>query len=671
MANKKISQLSVRTPSLTDLMLIGDPSTGFSYKATISAVSSVIESAIGGNYVTLATTQTISGAKTFSNTLTLSSVSNASTDTDKFVVLDGGVIKYRTGTQVLSDIGGVGGSGTSGYVPKFTGASSLANSNIYESPTTGNIIINSNVDNDFTFDVNGDARIQSGLTLLSTISNGTYTYTLPSATGTLALTSNIPSVSGTTNYVPKFTSSSAIGNSLIYDNGTNVGIGTSSPTTNTQIVGANGVTDSYGQLFVSTNNTATQDYGGQLTLGGYYNGTSNQTAFGAISGRKENGTSGSALGYLSFATQSGSITEKMRITSGGNVLVGGTSSTNSTAKLQIFGSTTASTNNGQLRINDNTTTTKTLSIGVDGTNSLSFIHSINDGVAYMPLVLNGLGGNILVGTLTDAGYKLDINGTGRFNGVVYLSGGANVSDGSSILFGGSNALISGSASSEEMLISAGSTSAGHILFYTGNSEKMRLNATGLGIGTTSPAEKLSVAGNGYFLNSGVTELSIRTPNSTFNDSYLSFGTDVYNRAQIRVSGANASSGFMAFTTFDAGSGTEKMRITSGGNVGIGTSSPNFTAANRTTVDINGTSSSGLSLSAGGTSYGFLYVNSGAYVIGTGASSATIPISFETSGSERMKIKSNGIINLSNVPSSSAGLSSGDIYKTVAGILMIV
>lgn len=34
---------------------------------------------------------------------------------------------------------------------------------------------------------------------------------------------------GTTNYIPKFTGASAIGNSLIFDNGTNVGIGTASP----------------------------------------------------------------------------------------------------------------------------------------------------------------------------------------------------------------------------------------------------------------------------------------------------------------------------------------------------------------------------------------------------------------------------------------------------------
>lgn len=35
---------------------------------------------------------------------------------------------------------------------------------------------------------------------------------------------------GTTNYLSKFTGSSAIGDSLVFDNGTNVGIGTTSPT---------------------------------------------------------------------------------------------------------------------------------------------------------------------------------------------------------------------------------------------------------------------------------------------------------------------------------------------------------------------------------------------------------------------------------------------------------
>jgi hypothetical protein len=62
--------------------------------------------------------------------------------------------------------------------------------------STKNISINSTVDAGYRLDVNGTARVSGVLTLSSTISNGTYTYTLPSATGTLALTSDLAS------YVP-------------------------------------------------------------------------------------------------------------------------------------------------------------------------------------------------------------------------------------------------------------------------------------------------------------------------------------------------------------------------------------------------------------------------------------------------------------------------------------
>jgi len=70
MANKKINELSTRTPSLTDLLLVGDPSSGYSYKATVTALADIIETDIGDAFVTLSTSQTISGAKTFSNTIT-------------------------------------------------------------------------------------------------------------------------------------------------------------------------------------------------------------------------------------------------------------------------------------------------------------------------------------------------------------------------------------------------------------------------------------------------------------------------------------------------------------------------------------------------------------------------------------------------------------------------
>ena len=46
MPNKKINQLTPRTPSLTDLILVGDPATGYSYKATLSVMAAFVGSNI-------------------------------------------------------------------------------------------------------------------------------------------------------------------------------------------------------------------------------------------------------------------------------------------------------------------------------------------------------------------------------------------------------------------------------------------------------------------------------------------------------------------------------------------------------------------------------------------------------------------------------------------------
>ena len=68
---------------------------------------------------------TILDSTTVDGTLLISSISNSATDTDKFVVSDGGVLKYRTGAQVRSDIGAGTGNGsvTSVAVSAGTGLS--------------------------------------------------------------------------------------------------------------------------------------------------------------------------------------------------------------------------------------------------------------------------------------------------------------------------------------------------------------------------------------------------------------------------------------------------------------------------------------------------------------------------------------------------------------------
>lgn len=75
----------------------------------------------------------------------------------------------------------------------------------------------------------------------------------------LTISSSVGSIggSGTTNYLPKFTATTTLGNSLIFDNGTYVGIGTTSPQQKLEVVGGdakiNGITVGRGNGNISTN----------------------------------------------------------------------------------------------------------------------------------------------------------------------------------------------------------------------------------------------------------------------------------------------------------------------------------------------------------------------------------------------------------------------------------
>ena len=106
-----------------------------------------------------------------------------------------------------------------------------------------------------------------------------------------------------------------------------VGIGTGTPLTNLDIVGANGVMDSRGQLFLRTSDAQAADLGGQISFGGKGTDAGAYNVWAAIAGRKENATSGNTASYLQFGTivsGGNTITERMRITSAGNVVIGGT-----------------------------------------------------------------------------------------------------------------------------------------------------------------------------------------------------------------------------------------------------------------------------------------------------------------------------------------------------------
>jgi len=223
-------------------------------------------------------------------------------------------------------------------------------------------------------------------------------------------TSSLVSGSGTTSYVPKFTGTSTIGNSLIWDNGTNVGIGNTNTTYTLDVSGTGRFTGSLnvggsGHTYLTIDRLA-YDYDGVLAF-------------------KTTGTSKWLLGqrgvfdnnfYLySYGTSSNVLTianSTGAATFSGFIGVGG-----ATANYPITAYISA---NGTSAAFGGTA----YGIRIDNGGSFSSGRSTIYGVdasfygSYQPLSIEAsvlclqtvTGGNVLIGTTTDTGYKLQANG---------------------------------------------------------------------------------------------------------------------------------------------------------------------------------------------------------------------------------------------------------------------
>jgi hypothetical protein len=127
---------------------------------------------------------------------------------------------------------------------------------------------------------------------------------------------------GTANYLPKFTGSTALGNSLVYDNGTNIGIGTATPGYKLDV---NGTTRVSG-LTILTSGLLVSSYGSTIAGG--------QSISGSSSGNFDF-NNGSGGGWYFNWTQNGSTA--MRLSTGNNLLIGTT--TDAGFKLDVNGTT--------------------------------------------------------------------------------------------------------------------------------------------------------------------------------------------------------------------------------------------------------------------------------------------------------------------------------------------
>jgi hypothetical protein len=244
--------------------------------------------------------------------------------------------------------------------------------------------------------------------------------TLTDIGGQAALTNPVTGT-GTTNYLPKFTGASTIGNSIVFDNGTNVGIGTSSPTM--PIANRNGLVirgGSNGAEFNLQSTSATD-------------GTSVGFALVAFStdAYYVNRLDGNHI----WATGSGGNTERMRIWgSTGNVHIGATPTSDNGLKLQVSGDIYASNemylDNGKyLRFKRSSGGLFIQTLGIDsGTDNVRLLTTgdlniVNGSLTNLMTVKNG--GNVGIGTTASPGSKFvvvgnsgQLTGNYRFNSAI-------------------------------------------------------------------------------------------------------------------------------------------------------------------------------------------------------------------------------------------------------------
>jgi hypothetical protein len=526
-------------------------------------------------------------------------------------------------------------------------------------------------------------------------------------------------------YLLKGNGTSAVSASVVYDNGTNVGIGTSSPGAKLDVVTASGDCiirvgngtsqarfavdndgpyiypltsgdsslrvftpvgseamriDSSGFVGIGTSSPLTRLHvqsaasntmsrlTSELTGSLYYSGYEVNRA-GTAGGALMRSFRSAALGGVGWewlttvdnaAELAGTYTSGMVLNNVGQVGIGTSSPA---AKLHVLatgnlGTFESSSAISVVRVKSTAAEmalyTNTGEVGVAAIGAYPLLFKTQD----IERVRITSGGDVGIGTSSlTAGYKLDVSGSANASGS-FVSGGGTTSQAA---LGNKTLEFYNTGAGDGLIKSSDDTSSftsialnkTQVKLYTANTERMRIDSSGnVGVGTQGPSSygKLAVIGNIATSTDGGTVLSMRA-----------------NAGATTLGAYNATGSFLSFNTNASGSGeVERMRITSTGAVGIGTTTPTakldvngainlsgipFLATDGASNYINvGPSGTYIQNSSGSSVFGFI-TNSGSFGIGTSSPQARLDLG-NTTG-EKLRLYSSAYIGF--------GVDMGGIY----------